>query len=120
MNNLQNLKIWQMSFDLAKEVYAVSKTLPKEEKYEMGSQIRRCSSSIPANIAEGAGRNSDKEFLHFLAIANGSCLELETFVLLAYEVEYIDEKTKTSIIDKNNQIMKMNNRLQLSIKNKLK
>ena len=120
MNNLQNLKIWQLSFDLAIDVFATAKTFPKEEKYEMASQIRRCSSSIPANIAEGAGRNSDKEFLHFLSIANGSCFELETFILLAHKVEYIDEKTKTSVIDKNNLVMRMNNKLQASIKAKLK
>lgn len=120
MNNLQDLKLYQLAFSLAKDVYAFSKKMPAEEKFGMTSQIRRCSSSIPANIAEGAGRNSNKEFLQFLSIANGSSCELETFLCLAFEAGYIEENNKNELVEKNTQIMKMNNKLQESIKRNLK
>ncbi len=116
MNNLQDLKIWQLAFSLAKDIYLLVKKFPIEEKYGITSQLQRCSSSVPANIAEGAGRNSKKEFLHFLAIANGSSYELENFILLAYEVEYINEESKEDLLEKNNHIIRMNYKLQESIK----
>ena len=120
MNNLQDLKIWQYAFKLAKDVYLLAKKFPPEEKYGMGSQVKRCASAIPANIAEGAGRNSNKEFVQFLSIANGSAYELETFILLAYEVEYISEESKNDIIERNKLIIRMNMKLQESLKNTFK
>ncbi len=65
MHNFQNLKIWQKAMDVAEETYLISSEFPKEEKYGLTSQIRRSAVSIPSNIAEGAGRNTDGEFCNF-------------------------------------------------------
>lgn len=78
MNKFRELLVWQKGMDLAEEVYAITKGFPVDERYGLQSQIRRCSVSIASNIAEGAGRNSSKEFMHFLSIALGSSFELET------------------------------------------
>ena len=71
MHNLKELNIWKKAMVLALEVYKVVSDFPKDEKYGLTSQIKRSAISIPSNIAEGAGRNHDKEFLQFLGIANG-------------------------------------------------
>ena len=83
MNKFENLNIWNRSMDLVEKVYEIVGSLPKDEKYGLVSQIKRSAISVPSNIAEGAGRNSSKEFLHFLSIANGSLCELETQMILA-------------------------------------
>ena len=75
MHNFEKLIFWQKSIELSKEVYLMCINLPGEEKYGMTSQIKRSMISIPSNIAEGAGRNSDKEFHYFLGIANASSFE---------------------------------------------
>lgn len=116
MNNFKELKIWQFAFKLAKDIYILTKEFPQDEKYGMVSQIRRASTSIPANIAEGAGRNSNKEFIQFLAIAIGSAYELETFILLAFEVNYISKEEMESIVNRNKLIIRMNMKLQEALK----
>lgn len=75
MNNFKELVVWQKSIDLSVKIYEIANGFPKEEIYGLSSQIRRCVVSIPSNIAEGAGRNSKKEFSHFLSIALGSSFE---------------------------------------------
>ena len=74
----EELVVWQKAMLLAKRVYCVQKKLPKEEIYGLGDQIRRAAVSIPSNIAEGFGRDTDKEFKHFLSIARGSLFETKT------------------------------------------
>jgi len=96
-HNFRDLGIWKDSFAIVKDVYDLCIKLPFEEKYGLKSQIQRCAISIPSNIAEGSGRSSDKEFLHFLSIAISSSYELETQLLLcneifAIEVDFIIEK----------------------------
>ncbi len=86
-----NLDVWQKAVDLVVKVYRETKILPQEEKFGLTSQIRRAAVSIPANIAEGAGRKSEKEFLNFLSIAQGSASELETELLIACRLEYIEK-----------------------------
>ena len=81
----KDLDVWQESMRLAKEVYVLTARFPKEEMYGLTSQIRRSAVSIPSNIAEGAGRNSNKEFVQFLYISLGSLAELETQILLSKE-----------------------------------
>ncbi len=117
---LEELQVWKKAIELAKDVYKVSKLLPKEEKFGIISQIQRCSTSISANIAEGAGRNSKKEFINFLSIANGSSYELHSFITLAHELNYLDLETKKSILDKNNHVIRMNVKLQDYLKQNLK
>ena len=87
----QDLKVWQEGMNLVVLVYALVKQLPQEEKYDLGSQMRRAAVSVPANIAEGAGRAGKKEFLHFLSIARGSLCELETQILLCKKLNYVSE-----------------------------
>lgn len=85
-HNFRDLGIWKDSFSIVKEVYELCQKLPDDEKFGLKSQIQRCAVSIPSNIAEGSGRSSDKEFLHFLNIAISSSYELETQLLLCSEL----------------------------------
>ncbi|MCS6796221.1 MAG: four helix bundle protein, partial [Raineya sp.] len=78
MHNYRELKVWQKAVDLVTKVYQITYQFPSEEKFGLVSQIRRCAISIPSNIAEGAGRNTTKDFANFLSIANGACSELST------------------------------------------
>jgi len=78
MRKYRNLVIWQRSVELATSVYKITSMFPSEEKYGLISQMRRCAVSIPSNIAEGAGRSSDKDYSRFLEMAYGSAYELET------------------------------------------
>ena len=89
-NSYRDLIVWQKSMKLSKEIYLLTKTFPKEEFYGLTSQIRRCAISIPSNIAEGKGRNSDKEFIRFLQVALGSVYELQTQLELSLQLNYID------------------------------
>jgi four helix bundle protein len=84
----KDLDVWKKSMELATRVYAVTAQFPKEELYGLTSQIRRCAISIPSNIAEGAARQSRKEFIQFLHIASGSIAELETQLLLASKMGF--------------------------------
>ena len=86
INSYQDLEVWQRGMTLAEMAYTLTKPFPREELFGMTSQIRRAASSIPANIAEGWGRESTKEFQHFLRIAQGSLRELETHLLLVQRV----------------------------------
>ena len=99
MNNYKELKIWQKSMDLVEKVYALTLLFPNEEKYGLISQIQRSAVSIPSNISEGAGRNSDKEFKNFLGIANGSINELSTQSELSIRVGYVTEDNLAEILE---------------------
>ena len=88
MHNYRELKIWQEGRKLVKTVYSLSASFPKEEVYGLTSQIRRAAISVPANIAEGTGRSSDKEFKRFLEFAIGSLFELETQLILASDLNF--------------------------------
>jgi four helix bundle protein len=94
----QNLDAWKKSFDLVKKVYVLTKPFPPEEKFGLTSQIRRCVVSIPANIAEGSARRSDKELIQFLYISLGSASELDTLLLLSKDLGFIDPETCDSVI----------------------
>jgi len=94
MRNFRELKVWQDAIQITKRVYKLCSKLPKEENFGLVSQIRRCSVSIPSNIAEGCSRNTAKEFERFINIAIGSAFELETQIIITVEVEYF---TKTKV-----------------------
>jgi four helix bundle protein len=87
----QKLIVWQEAMGLVTEVYRITERLPATERFGLCQQLRRAAVSIPSNIAEGAGRHSDKEFIRFLNIANGSLLEVETQLLIALQLQYIEE-----------------------------
>ena len=91
MRDFHKLKAWQKSHQLALEIYKVSQSFPKEEHFGLTSQIRRAISSVPTNIAEGCGRDSNKDFAHFLQIAIGSASEVEYELLLAHDLQYINK-----------------------------
>ncbi|MDQ3667355.1 MAG: four helix bundle protein [Acidobacteriota bacterium] len=94
----QKLDAWGKSVDLVVEVYKATERFPKEEKYGLTSQIRRAAVSVPANIAEGAGRYSQKEFAHFLSNAQGSTSELETELIIAHRLGYLSETMFSQLI----------------------
>lgn len=114
MHNLKELKIWHKAMELTAEVYRLTADFPKEEKYGLTSQIRRAAVSIPSNIAEGAGRNSNKEFVQFLAISNGSSFELQTQLLLSKNFNLVNGQLEP-ILDQIDQIQKMNYALQIKL-----
>ena len=91
MTNYRELLVWQKAMDAAEEVYRLVKLLPREEQFELSSQLRRAAVSIPSNIAEGQARNSTKEFVNFLSIARGSTAELETQLMLCVRLNYLQQ-----------------------------
>ena len=91
-----DLVAWQEAIKLVKATYEVTETYPKDERFSLVSQMRRAAVSVPGNIAEGAARNSEKEFLRFLTIARGSLSELETYLVISRQLGYVD---KTEEID---------------------
>ena len=114
MHNLKELKILNKAIELATEVYQITADFPKEEKYGLTAQIRRSAVSVPSNIAEGAGRNSNKEFNHFLGISNGSSYELQTQLIISRNLDLIDARVD-QVLDQIDQIQKMT----FSLQNKL-
>ena len=111
MHNFRELKIWQEAMEITKLTFKLSKKFPSSEMYGLTSQINRSAVSIPSNIAEGAGRNSNKEFSQFLNIAMGSCFELETQIILSFEFNYIKKDDLESFVVKLNKLEKMINSL---------
>lgn len=92
MQNYKELKVWEKAHFFALKVYEVSKLFPKEELYGLTNQLRRCASSIPANIAEGCGKNTQNELAHFLNTALGSANETEYFLILSKDLKYLVEE----------------------------
>ncbi len=115
MHKVEELKIWKKSIELTVEVYKMVVDLPSDEKFGLSSQIKRSAISIPSNIAEGAGRNSNKEFKYFLSVANGSSYELQTQLLLTEALNLIDKNKIERILNMIDEIQKMNYSLQKSI-----
>ncbi len=111
MHNFRELKIWQEAIKITKLTYQLTKLFPPSEMYGLTSQMNRAAVSIPSNIAEGAGRNSNKEFTQFLNITMGSCFELETQIIIAFELSYIKKEDLEKFIINLNQLEKMINSL---------
>ena len=107
MQNYKDLKVWEKSHAFTLKVYETTRSFPKEELYTLTNQLRRASSSIPANIAEGCGKNSNAEFAHFLNIALGSANEAEYFILLSKDLHYLPENGYTPLADNINEIKAM-------------
>lgn len=102
MRDFKKYDIWQLSHSFTLEIYKMTSTFPKEEIYSLTSQIRRAVSSIPTNISEGCGRNSDKEFNHFLNIALGSANETEYLLILSRDLQYINNEIAADFLEKIN------------------
>ncbi|MGK7389477.1 MAG: four helix bundle protein [Candidatus Cyclobacteriaceae bacterium M2_1C_046] len=116
MHNIKELIIWRKSIELAKLVYKLSLSLPDDEKYGLTSQIKRSAISIPSNVAEGAGRESDKYFSQFLSIANGSSYELQTQLILARELELLNEESIVPSLNLLDEVIRINYTLQKKFK----
>ncbi|ADR21673.1 four helix bundle protein [Marivirga tractuosa] len=109
MHNYKKLKIWEKSMELSLLVYQITSTFPKEERFGLISQIRRCAVSIPSNIAEGSSRDSSKDFSRFLRISIGSSFELETQLLLSKKLEFISHDDFDNLEITLNEVQKMLN-----------
>lgn len=118
MSYYKNLHIWQKSMDLVDNIYTITKNFPKEEIYGLTNQIRRSAISIPSNIAEGAGRNSDAQFPNFLSFSNCSTLELDTQLIISNRQGYISESDLREISLLIEDIQKMNYKLQTKLNGK--
>ncbi|MEI7803014.1 MAG: four helix bundle protein [Bacteroidota bacterium] len=117
INNYKELIVWQKAVELTVLIYSVVNNFPKEEKFGLISQVTRSSVSIPSNIAEGAGRGSKKEFSQFLSIAMGSCFEMETQLIIANKLGWIDEEKFQDLINRKDEIQKMIFGLKQSLEN---
>lgn len=116
-NGFKGLIVWQKAIELVKEVYYLVKFLPKEEIYALSDQMRRAAISIPSNIAEGYARKTTKEYLNFLSIAQGSNAELETQLIMCYELRLIEKGKVERAIDLVTEIRKMLLTIQYKLSN---
>jgi four helix bundle protein len=105
MRDFRKYEVWQLSHSLVLDIYSISKNFPKEEQFNITSQLRRACASIPTNISEGCGRNSDKEFNQFLNIALGSASETEYLIILSQDLNLLNLETATELLQKVNHIM---------------
>ncbi len=107
IKSFQDLRVWQLGIEIVKEIYRLTENFPKKEVYGLTSQIRRSVISIPSNIAEGFRRYHNKEYRQFLFVALGSCAELETQIIIAKELSYINEDDKVKVLEKSDHLSRM-------------
>jgi four helix bundle protein len=118
--NFRSLKVWQLGMELAKEAYCLTRRFPKHETFGLVSQIQRAAVSIPANIAEGHAMGSSKDFLRFLAVAQGSLAELETHLLLSERIKYTTTAQVAPILNRCAEEARMLRGLRRSVRSRLK
>jgi four helix bundle protein len=111
MKDFRDLKVWERAHQITLSVYRSTRNFPKQETYGMVSQLRRCSSSVAANIAEGCGRAGNADFGRFLTMAMGSASELEYFLLLARDLEYMSREHYDALLKSVTEMRRMLNRL---------
>lgn len=116
MQDFTKLKVWQKAHTFAINLYEISSTFPSEEKFGLTNQIRRASVSIESNLAEGAGRSTNKDFSRFLYIAQGSAFEVKCQVLIAKDLGYIDNNKSELLMDKINEVSRMITSLNQKLK----
>ncbi len=107
MHNFKELKIWQVSRGLAKEVYVLTRDFPPDERFGMTSQLRRCVVSISSNIAEGSGRGTDKDFAQFLNISLASSYQLESLLLISLDLGIVSSDQLSTLLPKVTEIQLM-------------
>jgi len=107
MQNYKDLKVWQKAHQLTLNFYKESKSFPKDELYSLSNQLRRSTSSIPANIAEGCGKNTQLDLARFLNIALGSANESEYFILLSKDLDYLSIDNYAVLSDQVNEVKEM-------------
>ena len=116
MKNFKNLKVWQKGIDLVVEIYTKIEKFPKEELFGLTSQIKRSAVSIPSNIAEGAGRGTDKDFNRFLDVSLGSSFELETLLIIANRLQFLNDTDFSSLSEQ----LDVEQKMIMGLQNKLK
>ena len=119
LTGFRDLEVWQVAHKLALGCYSLSTDFPKSEVYGMTSQLRRCATSVPCNIAEGWGRRSTKEYLRHLSIANGSLEETRYLLLLATDLRYCSPQQHTDLGNLVNRVGAMLAALERSLKARL-
>jgi four helix bundle protein len=107
MRDFHKIKVWEKAHQLTLRIYEITANFPKEELYGLTSQIRRAAASIPANLAEGAGRDTQAELARFVHMGGGSANELEYHLLLAKDLSYIDASVYVELNDCINEIKRM-------------
>jgi len=120
LKNHKELEVWQRSFKLCKAIYQLTTEFPSEERFGLTSQIRRNAVSIPSNIAEGYNRNSTRDYVRFLWVANGSIAELDTQLLLSAEMKMGPTDRIHAAIDELSHIERMLRALIRSLDKKLR
>ncbi len=118
VRNYRELIAWQKAMDLTEAVYHVTKGFPREEAYGLTSQLRRAAVSVPSNIAEGQGRRSGKEFVHFLGVAYGSLQEVETQLILARRLGYCSDVQEAAVLKRTAEVGKLINGLTNALRRK--
>ncbi|MVZ65569.1 four helix bundle protein [Sphingobacterium sp. DK4209] len=116
MHDYKRLKIWQKAIELVSDIYKVTCLFPKGEQFNLISQINRAAVSIPSNIAEGAGRNSNKEFIQYLSIAHASTYEVETQLIISRNLGYLEQEDLSGILCNLYEVQKMNYALQKKLR----
>jgi four helix bundle protein len=111
MRDFKKLIVWERSHNFVLTLYRLTRLFPKEELYGITSQLRRAVISIPANIAEGSGKQTEKEFARYLSIAAGSASETEYLLILSKDLQFIEESASNDLIIEINEIKKMLNAL---------
>ncbi len=111
MSNYEDLAVWKLAHELVLDIYKITKRFPSDEKYRLTDQLCRAALSIPLNICEGSGRNTHKDFAHFLYIARGSLHETQYIITLARDIGLVDNDEWLHLADKCNSIGKMLNSL---------
>ncbi len=119
VKSYRDLQVWQKAMDVVEVVYRMTRTFPREEQFGLTSQMRRAAVSVPSNIPEGQGRHTTQAFQNHLSIAYGSLQELETQMMLANRLGYIDQPTQDTLLDHTAEIARMLNGLQRSLTAKL-
>lgn len=116
ITSYKELTVWQKSYELTLKIYLITEKFPKKEDFSLTSQMRRCSLSVPSNIAEGYRRNHRKEFIQFLQIAYGSASELEVQLLLTKDINYITKEEYETYNSLLVEVLKMLNVLLTKLK----
>jgi four helix bundle protein len=118
IRSYRDLKAWQKAMELVREIYRVSRKFPKEELFGLMSQIRRAAVSVPSNVSEGHAKLSRKEYQHFLGHARGSLAEIETQILIAKDLDYLNEIDMNHILNLSAEVGRVLNGLLSSLREK--
>jgi four helix bundle protein len=116
IRSYRELIAWQKTMDFVEAVYRTTARFPREEIYGLTSQIRRAAVSVPSNIAEGQGRNTTRDFLHFLSIAQGSVKEVETQVLIAERLTYVTKQVSGGLVAQTTEVGRLLSGLSNALK----